>query len=137
METIAHIPQVAEIATPPNPAAGHRKLYPKADGKIYTLDSSGVESLVWPYETIFVDQSRTCKADLPPTNTNVNADLDFGALTESDAGWSHAAGTNEFTWTGAAEKVTITVSVKQEIPGNVNRQRPSPILELYLSLIHI
>lgn len=35
--------RVKEIATPTNPDPGYKKIYPKADGKLYTLDSSGNE----------------------------------------------------------------------------------------------
>lgn len=34
---------VEEASTPANPSAGYKKLYPKTDGKLYTLDSSGSE----------------------------------------------------------------------------------------------
>lgn len=32
-----------EISTPANPASGYKKIYPKADGKLYTLDDAGNE----------------------------------------------------------------------------------------------
>jgi hypothetical protein len=37
---------LTEIATPSNPSAGLKKLYPKTDGKLYTLDSAGNETEV-------------------------------------------------------------------------------------------
>ena len=37
---------VKEIATPGNPASGYKKIYPKSDGKLYTLDDSGTETEV-------------------------------------------------------------------------------------------
>jgi len=36
----------ATIAKPSNPAAGKLRLYPKSDGKYYTLDSAGVETQI-------------------------------------------------------------------------------------------
>lgn len=45
-KTIGDALTFAEIATPSTPAAGLKKLYPKADGKVYTLDSAGVETAV-------------------------------------------------------------------------------------------
>lgn len=39
--------EVAELAaTPSTPSSGYRKVYPKSDGKFYTLDSSGNEVLL-------------------------------------------------------------------------------------------
>lgn len=35
-----------EIATPANPAAGRVRLYIKADGKLYRLNSAGTETLI-------------------------------------------------------------------------------------------
>lgn len=37
---------LTEVATPSTPAAGLKKLYPKADGKMYTLDDAGIETEV-------------------------------------------------------------------------------------------
>ncbi len=37
---------MAQAATPSNPSSGNNKFYFKADGKLYTLDSSGNEALV-------------------------------------------------------------------------------------------
>jgi len=36
----------AQIATPANPSSGRNKIYPKSDGKFYTLNSSGTEVAV-------------------------------------------------------------------------------------------
>jgi len=41
---VAHL--MAQISTPGNPAANYNKLYFKADGNLYMLDSAGVESQV-------------------------------------------------------------------------------------------
>jgi hypothetical protein len=38
--------EIAEIATPSNPASGSTKIYPKTDGKLYLLDDAGVETVV-------------------------------------------------------------------------------------------
>ena len=37
---------IAEIATPATPASGFKSVYPKSDGKMYTLDSTGAEVAV-------------------------------------------------------------------------------------------
>lgn len=44
----SYIPlDLAQLATPtPNPGAGRQMLYPKVDGKWYTLDSTGTETLI-------------------------------------------------------------------------------------------
>ena len=39
--------EVAELSsTPANPGSGYKKVYPKSDGKFYTLDSSGNEVML-------------------------------------------------------------------------------------------
>ena len=45
-KTIGDAITLTEIATPSTPAAGLKKLYPKSDGKVYTLNSAGVETAV-------------------------------------------------------------------------------------------
>lgn len=37
---------VQEVSTPATPAAGFQKIYPKTDGKWYTLDDAGIETMV-------------------------------------------------------------------------------------------
>lgn len=45
-KTFGDGPIFTEIATPSNPAASSLKLYPKSDGNFYSLNSSGVETLI-------------------------------------------------------------------------------------------
>ena len=63
-------------------------------------------------------------------NLNVIAATNFGTATRSESGWSHAQDGNAFVYAGTADRVDIVVQTHQQIPGTVNRQRPSPILEL-------
>jgi hypothetical protein len=37
---------MSQISTPSNPTSGYNKLYFKSDGKLYRLNSSGVETLI-------------------------------------------------------------------------------------------
>lgn len=65
----SYVEQTA-IATPANPAAGKVRLYPKADGKYYTLTSAGVEAVLGTGVTLPLTQNLT----FSPDNT-----LDVGA----------------------------------------------------------
>src|SRR5690606_30736857 len=44
--TLDAAPTLKEVSTPSSPASGYKKLYPKTDGKFYTLDSDGNEVAV-------------------------------------------------------------------------------------------
>ena len=45
-KTIGNALTVTQIATPSNPSAGLNKIYTKADGSLYNLNSSGIESQI-------------------------------------------------------------------------------------------
>lgn len=63
---------IQDITTPSNPSAGYKKIYPKADGLIYQLNSSGVETPVGSggaggsIKWIEKDQAPIVSSDDPP-----------------------------------------------------------------------
>jgi hypothetical protein len=45
-KTFSDAVQIAELATPSTPSSGFMKVYPKSDGKLYTLNDDGTETAV-------------------------------------------------------------------------------------------
>lgn len=70
-------------------------------------------------------------APLAIQNVNINGPLLFDASTRIDSRWTHVAATNEFSYSGQPNRVRIVVLSAHEIPGNVNSQRPAPVLSLF------
>ena len=85
-----------EIATPSNPSAGFRKLYFKSDGKLYTLDSGGVELVLGEGVTsVFRDRTgivNNIENHNVETDTSGYALYDDGALSDPVDGTGDAGG---------------------------------------------
>lgn len=131
-KTIGDAITLTEIVTPSNPAAGLKKLYPKADGKLYTLNSAGTETEVGSgsgggaNQTLSNLTSPTAiNQDLLPA-TNASADLGssataFGSVFAEDLNLKSAGSTGIVKLTAPAASVKNATFVIPDEDGTVGQ----------------
>lgn len=95
--------QFNQITTPATPASGNNKLYFKADGKLYTLDSAGNEAAVG-----------SGSGGVKNLITNGNADDTASSIFVP---YADAAGTRPVDGTGGSPTVTTSVSTVSPLDG--------------------
>lgn len=93
----------AQTTTPANPASGSNKLYFKADGKLYTLDSAGNEAMVG-----------SGTGGVKNLITNGNADDTASSIFTT---YADAAGTRPVDGTGGSPTVTTSISTSSPLDG--------------------
>jgi hypothetical protein len=93
----------AQTTTPANPSSGSNKLYFKADGKLYTLDSAGNEALVG-----------SGTGGVKNLITNGNADDTSASIFVP---YADAASTRPADGTGGSPTVTTSVSTSSPLDG--------------------
>lgn len=104
-KTFSDAVQIAEIATPSTPSSGYFKVYPKSDGKLYTLNDSGTETEVGAGGASGINYV-----------SNPSAESDT-------SGWStyaDAAGTSPVDGTGGSTNITWTRSTSFPLRGTAN-----------------
>lgn len=94
----------AQTTTPANPSAGSNKLYFKADGKLYTLDSAGNEALV----------GSGAGGGVKNLITNGNADDTSSSIFVP---YADAAATRPVDGTGGSPTVTTSVTSSSPLDG--------------------
>jgi len=93
-----------EIATPTTPASGYKAVYPKADGKMYTLDDTGIETEIG---------SGSGGGGI---NYIDNPDAE-GNVTTGWAVYADAAATTPVDGTGGTANITFTSSSSSPLRG--------------------
>ncbi len=93
-----------EIATPTTPASGYKAVYPKADGKMYTLDDTGIETEIG---------SGSGGGGI---NYIDNPDAE-GNVTTGWAVYADAAATAPVNGTGGTANITFTASSSSPLRG--------------------
>lgn len=93
----------AQTTTPANPASGENKLYFKADGKLYTLDSSGNEAIVG-----------SGTGGVKNLITNGNADDTSSSIFVP---YADAASTRPVDGTGGSPTVTTSMTTSTPLDG--------------------
>jgi len=93
-----------EIATPTTPASGYKAVYPKADGKMYTLDDTGIETEIG---------SGSGGGGI---NYIDNPDAE-GNVTTGWAVYADAAATTPVDGTGGTANITFTASSSSPLRG--------------------
>jgi hypothetical protein len=97
--------EAAEVATPSTPGSGYGRLYPKSDGKWYTLNDDGTET------------------QLGAGSGGINylaANPDFESGTTGWATYADAAGTSPVDGTGGSPTTTLTRSTSSPLRGTAN-----------------
>jgi hypothetical protein len=102
---------ISNITTPANPASG-TKLYPKADGKFYSLTTAGVESQLGG-SVDFTNLITLTSAYAPDNSTNANAELTVGSW----VAYADAAATAPVDMTGGSPNTTITRNTSSPMNG--------------------
>lgn len=70
-----------EIVTPANPASGSRRVYVKADGKLYTKNSSGTEAVVGGGTSVLAVTSKTANYNVASSDDFVSGNASGGSFT--------------------------------------------------------
>ena len=94
---------MAQTTTPANPSSGNNKVYFKADGKLYTLDSAGNEAAVG-----------SGSGGVKNLITNGNADDTASSIFIP---YADAAGTRPVDGTGGSPTVTTSISSSTPLDG--------------------
>ncbi len=94
---------MAQAATPSNPSSGNNKFYFKADGKLYTLDSSGNEALVG-----------SGSGGVKNLITNGSADDTAASIFTA---YADAAATRPVDGTGGSPTVTTSITTTTPLDG--------------------
>lgn len=108
-----------EVATPgANPAASTRRAYFKSDGKLYSLDSAGVETAVGTTTALLSIAAKTANYTLTSANDYVEGDATSGsfALTLPSA----AANTGKVFYLKKSDSSANLVTVTATIDGATN-----------------
>jgi len=115
-KTIGNALTVTQIATPSNPSAGLNKIYTKANGSLYNLNSSGIESKIGAGSgsgVNFIGQTSAWS----PDNTD---DRDFEISVGNWLAFADAAASLPVDLTGGAPAVTCTRSTSNPLDGSAS-----------------
>lgn len=105
-KTFGDAPTFTQVATPASPSAGLNKIYPKSDGKFYTLDSAGLE--------VQIGSGSGGGVNL------LSANPDFESGTTGYAAYNNTSAPAPVTGTGGSPLTTITRSTSSPLNGTAS-----------------